>query len=189
MSDALASLVTTALTFVLTLAAMRWLFRQTDRAPEVAEGRVVLRYPSVFGWIGAVFLAAMAGLTVWGLLDPQDGSALLVVAFLAMVGLPGLVLVLSAWRTHVVVDSGGLTLHSWARRHPADVRWREVERVSFSRLMGYLVFHTHDGRRVRLSAFLVGIYGLAETLAESLEGAGAREAYCALREYRAAYGG
>ena len=190
MSDLVASAVGTVLTLLLTLAAMGWLFRQTDRPPEMAEGVVVMRYAPAYGWLGAVCLALGSALTLGMVLGPEGAPLALAlpVGFVLFL-LPGAVLVLSTRLTRVVVDADGLVLHSWARLHPADVRWREVERVSFARFMGSLVLHTRDGRRVRLSAFLVGISGLAATLAENLEGTGAREAHDALLRYRAAYGG
>ena len=187
MADWMASVAVTVLGTLGTVLATGWLFRQTDRVPEAAaDGTFLLRYPAAYAWLGWIATGMFGGLALTSLLHPE-GAPALALGFVPFVA-GGVALVLSHRTTYAAVSPGGLVLHAWTRREPLAVRWAEVERVSFSR-WGYLVLHTRDGRKARLSGYLVGASRLAALVGENLDVPGATTAVQSFRSFREAYGG
>lgn len=192
MSPSLVSAAVGVVGALLAGALTAWAFRQTDRVPQTVEGDAfVMRYAPLLGWLGWFCIAFSGGLLVLFVFDPNRESPLDVLGVAAVTGMfvvPGVLILLSAKRTYAVARPDGFALHTWFRSEPVEVRWSEVEEVTFSRL-GYLLVRTRGGRKVRLSAYFVGIYQLADLVAGSLRVPGAHEAAAKLREFRKAYGG
>ena len=171
---------------VLTAVGMGWLLRGgADEAP-VEGDALVLCYPPAFRVLGALVAltgVGMVAVLTWTLdLDPaRDGWATLTVVL--MFGVPGLAVVAVARRERVVVSREGLRRVGVSGRSRW-LGWRDVERVTFGPTRGALTFHGADGARLHVSAYLVGVVGLADVVERRLADRGGAEAVGHLRAFR-----
>ena len=169
-----------------------WLvFRGASAPPPVEGDALVLRYPrglEVAGWVIAALGAATVGwmATSFGITSAGDAVALAVLVL--FVGGAAALFFLAYRREWVRVTPAGVEGQTAFRRAPTRVTWAEVERVTFSKLSGYLSLWGPDGRRVAVSAFHRGADRLAETVGRRLAVPGAAEAVREFMSYRAGYG-
>ena len=171
---------------LVTALATWWLLHGgADEAP-VEDGALVLRYPRSFAWFGLVILAVGAGITVL-IARSSDSDPLDLLAVFVVVGMPGLAFVVIQRRERLRVTLDGLEARG-AFGRVRQLRWAEVERVTFENSMSSLTFHGADGTTLRASVFYVGIVALAEVVERRLGGRGGAGAVRRLREYRGSVG-
>ncbi len=177
---------------VLTSAALWWLIRSGGGEPPVEGDALVLRYPRAFEIAGWAFCTVGVALVVWlsipsGL--PTVGDALAAATILAICCGGGALFVVGARREWVHVRTDGLTGQTAFASEPTRLEWTEVAEVRFGKVSGYLTVRTHDGRRVRASAFLGGVSELAAFLDRRFPERGGAQAAAELRPFRAGFGG
>lgn len=181
-----AEIVGFAATPILTAVAMWWLMRGGDAEAPVEGGALVLRYPRAFAGFGGLIVAF--GVVIAAVLWVQSRPDALELVVMALVfGIPGLAFVAVQRRARVSVTVDGieaLSVFGRSRR----IAWRDVDRVSFGRLMAALTFRSTDGVTVRASVYLVGIVAQADVVERRLADRGGREAVRDFRAYRQSSG-
>ena len=110
-------------------------------------------------------LAILMLRTPW--VDPQ--RLLLAGGTLTVLSLLGGALLLEVERVVITVTDDGLIGDSpWRRRR--ELRWPEIERITYSGVNRWYAVVGRDGRTIRASAFLVGLPTLLQALQERVPG-------------------
>ena len=152
---------TAAISGVVTIAILSWLFRLARKpVPVFPDGSLLVRYGKWMVVVGVACgvlmpLALVAFAVTAGFRNPEDpyyfGGMLL---FFALLGWWAL---LEGLKRRVVATDSGLVAHSpWSAR-PIRLAWADVAHIKFSPGSGQLTFVSRSGEKIRAGTLLSGL--------------------------------
>ncbi len=152
---------TAAISGVVTIAILSWLFRLARKpVPVFPDGSLLVRYGKWMVVVGVACgvlmpLALVAFAVTAGFRNPEDpyyfGGMLL---FFALLGWWAL---LEGLKRRVVATDSGLVAHSPWRGEPVRFAWAQVARITFSPAAGQLVFADRAGEKIRVGTMMSGL--------------------------------
>ncbi len=152
---------TAAVSAVVTIAILSWLFRLARRpVPVLPDGSIVVRYGTWMRIVGALCGVAMPLLLIGvaltaGFRNPGDPYYFggMVVFFVVL----GWWLLLESLQRRVIVSDTGLVSSSPWRREPMRLAWAQVAQIKFSPTAGSLAFVSRTGDKVRVGTMMSGL--------------------------------
>jgi hypothetical protein len=149
-----------------------WLVSKIPRdAPTAAGGAKVLRHHkflNYLGWLGGILFALFYVGSVVVTLIGREGLAALVIG--SCVFLPAtilsMLLVVQYRKCTITFDENRVTAVP-LMGEPISFTWSDVEKVAYSHLAGWYVVKLRDGRRVRVSPYMVGTIEFMQTIADN----------------------
>jgi hypothetical protein len=149
-----------------------WLvFAGRYKRPAAAPGTTVLHY----GWklrllgLTIAFVIPMLTIVFFATAPGRHASPLPIGITFLLCGCAGGALLLETQGVHLIVSSESVvSMSPWRRR--LEWRWREIERVTWSRAHWSLVLHGPRQETIRASLFLVGIGELARAILRHVSG-------------------
>jgi len=152
---------TAAISGVVTIAILSWLFRLARKpVPVLPDGSLLVRYGKWMVVVGVACgvlmpLALVVFAVTAGFRNPEDpyyfGGMLV---FFALLGWWAL---LEGLKRRVVATDSGLVAHSPWRGEPVRFPWAQVARVTFSPIAGQLVFANRAGEKIRVGTMMSGL--------------------------------
>jgi hypothetical protein len=149
-----------------------WLVSKIPRdAPSAAGGVKVLRHHKFLNYLGwlcgilfAVFYVGSVVVTLMG----REGLATLIIGSCVFLPLTilSIVLVVQYRKCTITFDENRVTAVP-LMGEPISFTWSDVKRVTFSHLAGWYVIKLLDGRRIRVSPYMVGTVEFMQTIADN----------------------
>ena len=180
---------TAAISGVVTIAILSWLFRLARKpVPVLPDGSLLVRYGKWMVVVGVACgvlmpLALVVFAVTAGFRNPEDpyyfGGMLL---FFALLGWWAL---LEGLKRRVVATDSGLVAHSPWRGEPVRFAWAQVARITFSPVSGQLVFADRAGEKIRVGTMMSGLDQLVAAARRHAPAEVPRDGLAKLEERRA----
>ena len=143
------------------------------KTPPAAPGSIVLHYGWKLRFFGlcVAFAFPMLMIVLFAVTPVRQAAHTIPIGItLLALGCVGGALLAETQGVYVILtDSAIVGVSPWRRRR--EWRWDEIERVSFSRLNGWLILHGPRKATIRAPLFLVGIRDLSRAIARHVSGA------------------